>query len=60
MYKLNYYITEKKDVVFYKWFKTLKEATDFANALKTPELLLDIKYYNQDDPNQPHPPNMTI
>lgn len=58
MYKVNYYISEKKDIIFYKWFKTLREATDFTNALKMPELLIDIKYYDPNDPNQPKPNTM--
>lgn len=58
MYKVNYYITEKKDIIFYKWFKTLREATDFTSALKMPELLIDIKYYDPNDPNSEKPNTM--
>jgi len=60
MYKVTYYPTEKKDVVFSKWFKTLKESKDFVNNLKTPEAVIEIIYYDPNDPNQPHPPNMSI
>jgi len=59
MYKVNYYISEKKDIIFYKWFKTFREASDFAAALKSPDLLIDIKYYDPNDPNQPKPSTMT-
>jgi hypothetical protein len=60
MYKVNYYSTEKKDVVFSKWFKTLKESTVFVNSLEVPQLLIEIKYYNPNDPDQPHPPDTPI
>jgi hypothetical protein len=60
MYKVKYYPTEKRDTVFFKWFKTLKESIDFTNTLKVPEAVIEIKYYNPDDPNQPKPPTMTI
>jgi len=60
MYKVTYYPTEKKDTVFFKWFKTLKESTDFTSTLKMPELVIEIVYYNPDDPNQPKPPNTSI
>ena len=60
MYKVTYYPTEKKDTVFFKWFKTIKESTDFTNTLKVPEAVIEIKYYDPNDSNQPHPPNMPI
>jgi hypothetical protein len=56
MYKVSYYPTEKKDIVFFKWFKTLKESTEFVSSLKVPEAVLEIKFYDPNDPNQPRPP----
>lgn len=58
MYNVKYYVSEKKDIIFSKWFKTLKESTDFVNALKMPELLIEIKYHDPSDPNQPKPSNL--
>lgn len=60
MYKVTYYPTEKKDLVFFKWFKTFKESTDFANTLKVPESIIEIKYYDPNDPNQPKPTTMSV
>jgi hypothetical protein len=34
--------------------------SDFTDTLKVPEAVIEIKYYNPDDPNQPKPPTMTI
>jgi hypothetical protein len=60
MYKVTYYPTEKKDTVFFKWFKTLRESTDFVNTLNVPESVIEVKYYDPNDPNQPKPPSMHI
>lgn len=60
MYKVTYYATEKKDIVFFKWFKTFRESADFANTLKVPEAVIEIKYYDPNDPNQPKPNTMGI
>jgi hypothetical protein len=59
MYKVTYYPTEKKDIVFFKWFKTLRESTDFADTLKMPELLIEIKYFDQNNPDSPRPNTLT-
>jgi hypothetical protein len=55
MYKVTYYATQKKDVVFFKWFKTFRESTEFSNALKIPEAIIEIKFYDELDPNSPRP-----
>jgi hypothetical protein len=60
MYKVTYYPTEKKDIVFFKWFKTFRESADFGNSLKTPDALIEIKYYDPNDPNQPKPSTMEV
>jgi tetratricopeptide (TPR) repeat protein len=48
MYKVSYYTTENKDVIFIKWFKSLKDSTEFVLKLKLPELLIEIKYYDEE------------
>jgi hypothetical protein len=58
MYKVTYYATQKKDVVFFKWFKTFKESTEFVSKLKLPELLIEIKYYDESNPDNPRPTTM--
>lgn len=55
MYKVSYYATQKKDYVFFKWFKTFKEATKFSIELKVPEAIIEIKFYDELDPNNPRP-----
>jgi hypothetical protein len=42
-YKVCYYRTALESSVDFKWFKTLKEATDF--AIKHPATVLEIKRY---------------
>jgi hypothetical protein len=42
------------------WFKTLRESTDFVNTLNVPESVIEVKYYDPNDPNQPKPPSMHI
>jgi hypothetical protein len=52
MYKVTYYPTvDKKDVLLFKWFKTHREATDFAGKLAT-SCLFEIKFYDQTDSNR--------
>jgi len=55
MYRVTYYATQKKDVVFYKWFKTFKEATKFSIQLKIPESITEIKFINENDSDNPKP-----
>ena len=59
MYQVKYYASEKKDIIFNKWFKTFKESTDFVSALKFPDLLIEIKYYDPNNPDLPKPPTLT-
>ena len=59
MYQVKYYASEKKDIIFIKWFKTLKESTDFVSALKFPDLLIEITYYDPNNPDLPKPPTLT-
>jgi hypothetical protein len=59
MYKVSYYTTENKDVIFIKWFKSLKDSTEFVLKLKLPELLIEIKYYDENDPNNPRPSTLS-
>jgi hypothetical protein len=58
MYLVTYYASKEKDIIFNKWFKTLKESTDFANAMKMPELLIEIKYFDPNNPDLPKPPTL--
>ena len=55
MYKVTYYATQKKDVVFFKWFKTFKETTEFSLQMKVPEAIIEIKYYDESNPDNPRP-----
>jgi hypothetical protein len=48
MYKVCYYSTQSETIVFFKWFKTLQEATFFAGN-KPNESVIEIKYYNDND-----------
>jgi len=50
MYKVTYFPTASESTVFFKWFKTLKEATDF--AMKLGSDVLEIKKY--DEPEKYH------
>lgn len=47
MYKVTYFPTASESTVFFKWFKTLKEATDF--AMKLGNDVLEIKLYDSED-----------
>ncbi len=58
MYKVTYYASDKKDIVFFKWFKTFKESTEFSLLMKDPESIIEIKYYDENDPNNPKPTTM--
>jgi hypothetical protein len=51
MYKVTYYATQKKDVIFSKSFKTFKETTEFSLQMKVPESIIEIKFYDDSDPN---------
>lgn len=59
MYKVTYYATENKDVIFIKWFNSLKDSTEFLVKLKLPELLIEIKYYDENNSNNPRPPTLS-
>ena len=48
MYKVCYYPTQSETIVFFKWFKTLQEATFFAGN-RPNESVIEIKYYNDND-----------
>jgi hypothetical protein len=47
MYKVSYYLSGSTQVVF-KWFKSLTEATTFANQ-RPIESVIEIKYYESDE-----------
>lgn len=54
MYKITYYPSQdKKDVLFFKWFKTHREALDFGKTLDD-GCLFEIKFYDENDPNSPN------
>jgi hypothetical protein len=54
MYKVTYYPSlDKKDVLLKKWFKTHREALDYAEKLNN-ECLFEIKFYDENDPNSPN------
>jgi len=54
MYKVTYYPSiDKKDILLFKWFKTHRDALDFAGKLNA-ECLFEIKFYDQNDPNSPN------
>ena len=55
MYKVTYYATQKKDVVFFKSFKTFKEASEFSLQMKVPEAIIEIKFYDETDSNNLRP-----
>lgn len=57
MYKVTYYPTDKKDYIFFKWFKTSKEATQFSTELKAPEFVIEIKFYDENNLDNPRPTN---
>lgn len=47
VYKVSYYITASQNVAF-RWFKTFKEASDFAvNNVKTGDVLEIKRYENE-------------
>ena len=49
---------KKKDVVFFKWFKSFKETTEFSLQLKEPESVIEIKYYDSNNSDNPKPLTM--
>lgn len=55
MYRLKYYATTNKDVVFSKWFKTFREASDASFKLTVPESFIEITFIDENDPDNPRP-----
>jgi hypothetical protein len=53
MYKVCYYPTQSETVLFFKWFKTLQEATFFAGN-KPNESVIEIKYYDNTEHRKPN------
>lgn len=47
MYKVVFYKTANESSIDFKWFETLKEATDF--AIKAGTDVLEIKWYESKD-----------
>lgn len=52
MYKVTFYLTPTQGSVSFKWFKTLHEATMFANK-RAIDSIIEIKYYESSDNNGP-------
>jgi hypothetical protein len=52
MYKVCYYPTQSETTVFFKWFKTLQDATFFAGN-RPNESVIEIKYYDDTEHRKP-------
>lgn len=52
MYKVTYYTMPTESSVFFKYFKTLQEATFFAGN-KPNESVIEIKYYDDIEHRKP-------
>jgi hypothetical protein len=52
MYKVSYYPMSTESTVFFKYFKTLQEATFFAGN-KPNESVIEIKYYDDVEYKKP-------
>jgi len=53
VYKVSYYAMPAEPTVFFKWFKTLQEATFFAGN-KPNESVIEIKYYDNTEHRKPN------
>jgi hypothetical protein len=54
MYKVSYYIDGNESVIYFQWFKTLHESTEFANKQKTGNVR-EIKFYDANNLDNPKP-----